>query len=174
MKDLTLSTNDTEVVGKIRVDMLSNSPANFTIFEMFDADGNSVDSLDLIGGFYKKISYSWSSFVQFCIDNNLRIDAQDSNGTNAANLLLNQAPEGTTYDIVSADGDTKTILIATNVTAAFAPDDVLVIYNEDNTIFGTFTHVSDSYSAPNTSIVVSETLTDIATESGKYLVNNGQ
>jgi hypothetical protein len=175
MKTLSLKANTGDLVGKLEVDMLSNSPANITIMQIKDATGKIVDYLPAISGFNQRLAYSWAAFVSFCTAQNLRIDAEDSNGTNATNLLLNQKPGGTTYNIVSANSGTKTILIATDVHASFLSGDAIVIYNSDNTVFGSFTvNANSTYSAPNTSVVVTEAITAIGTSSGKYIKNNGQ
>jgi hypothetical protein len=174
MKTLTLSKNDGTILGKLKVDMLSNKPANITIMEIKNSSNAVVDYLSAIPGFNQRVPYSWAAFVAFCTTNNIRIDAQDSNGTNISNLLLNQVPVGTTYPVVSANSGTKTILIATDVHAAFLTGNHIVIYNSDNTIFGSFTVNADAtYSAPNTSVVVTEAIAAIGTGSGKYIKNNG-
>lgn len=174
MKDLTLTDVNGAVVAKFRAEMLSNTPANISIVEIRGADGVQVDNLPLAGTVWRKLAYSWAAIVAFCTDNNFKIFAADSNGSNGAILLGNQVPEGTQYPIVSADAGDKTILIATNVTADFVADDVLKIYNSDNTLYATVTHASDSYSAPNTILVIVEDLpADIPVSSGKYIINEG-
>lgn len=174
MKDLILTKNDTSLVGTLRVDMLSNTSSNFTIMEMRNATGVIVDTLDAIGGYYKRNPVSLAAFLAFCVTNNIKVTARDKGNDTQTILLLNQPPAGTKYNIVDGTASTKTFRIATDLTASFAPGNHIVVYNADNTIFGSFTEASDSYGAPNTSIVVNEVVAggDIAVASGKYLVNN--
>lgn len=165
MKDLFVYKNDNTFVGTLRVDSLSNNHPNFTVLEIKNSAGVLVDNLDLIGAFWQRNKYSMQELTTLCIANGLKVVSMDSNGGNSSTII------STRYAIVDATGSTKTFRIATNVTAAFKAGDVLKVYNADGTVFGTFTHASDSYSAPNTSIVVTEVLTDIAALSGKYIVN---
>jgi MinD superfamily P-loop ATPase len=171
MKDLILTKNDTSLVGTLRVDMLSNAPANFTIMAIKDSSGAIVDSLDAIGGFYQRTEQSWAEFLAFCTTNNLKIVSRDQDADTT--VLGYQSPAGTHYPVVSITSGTKTIVIATDVTAAFAPTDILALYNADHSFIGRYTHVSDSYSDPDTSIVVSEAIATVGASSGKYIVNEG-
>jgi len=175
MKDLLLTKADGTLQATLRVEMINNNDANFNILEIKDSTGAKVDSVSLIGAFYNRAGQvSLPTFIAFCKTNNLKITSRDTNGSNASVLLINQPPSGTKYPIVSATASTKTFLVATDVTGSFAASNHVVVYNADNTIWQAFTEASDSYSAPNTSIVMNEVVTggDIPVSSGKYLVNN--
>lgn len=172
MKDYLMYKADGSHIGKFRTDAMQNSPANFDINEIKDEVGKIVDYLPIYGfsttKVFRRLPVSWGDFNSFMLSNNIQVVVQEGNGTSRTTLLSAK------YSIVSATGSSKTFLVATDVTSLFTAGDVLKVYNSDGSVFGTFTHVSDSYSTPNTSIVVAETLTDIATASGKYIVNTSR
>lgn len=89
MKDLRLLNSSDALIGTIRVDMLSNNPANFTIMEIKDATGKIVDNLKVIAQFKQRLPESWIAFKAYCAANSIQIDGADSNGSNASTLLFN-------------------------------------------------------------------------------------
>lgn len=167
MRDYLLYKADGSYLGKLRTDAVSSAPANFDISEIKDSNHVIVDSLVVNGNFFRRLPKSWASFINFCIVNNLKVIERKSNGDNVVIVNYSQ------YSVVSATGSTKTLLVASDVTAAFSAGDILKVYNPDGSVYATLTHVSDSYGAPNTSIVVAESFTDIGASSGKYIVNLG-
>ena len=165
MKILTLSKNDGTVLAKLRCDMLSTSPANFTVMQIKDANGNIQDALPVGTKVRHRVPHSWNQFLADCTADNVRVDITDNGVTTTA--LLNAAPVGTTYPLVSATAP-HTFTAATDLTGVALATHTLTLYNSSNVILGVYTISSSSYSAPNTSIVVSQTITSIATSSGDY------
>lgn len=178
MKDLLLLSADGLISHTFRTDLLANDGSNFSILAIDPPagtnNGPALDSLLLFNTIFQRLPFSLAAFKAFCVTNSLRVTAQDANGNNPSVIVPWSSPAGTHVALASATGSTKTILVASDVHTTFLSGNHIVIYNADFSIFGKFTLSANStFGSPNTSIVVVETLVDIPTLSGKFIVNLG-
>lgn len=87
MKDYLLYTGGTTLVGRMRTDSVENTPSNFTITELKDANSKVVDYLPVIGKFYQRTPQSFLAFKQYCIANSITLKVRDGNGDNLVTIV---------------------------------------------------------------------------------------
>ena len=180
MKDLIFSDVEGNEVARFRAEMLVNDPANISVLEIRNAEGVQQDYIVLGVTKWQKLAYSWTDILNFCIDSNYSLVSKDTDGENEVTVIEASGddpdpepePEPEQYLVVSAEGDTKTFLIEGDVTDDFASGDSVTLYDSSDESVGTYEVVSSSYESPNTSVVVAEVISDIAEDSGSYLVVN--
>lgn len=82
MKDLTLrNSGDNSLVGTLRSEMLSNTPAQFEPVEIKNATGKAVDYLAVGTQVMQRKNYSWSNFLTKCTADNIKVVVTNSNGS---------------------------------------------------------------------------------------------